>query len=145
MAKRPASPTAAAPDVAASTTATKATNGAAARGPGPSDAPTMTPAAALARHVEWLEYALGAARAEETVRAGRIETATKKNRAKRSTRLAEVREEIDELTALIAGIRDLQAKARGPRAGKAPAARTRTTAAKGTMARRRPAAGSAGA
>jgi len=73
----------------------------------------MTPAAALARHVEWLEYALGEARAEEASRASRLEHATKKNRDKRTARLAEAREEVEELTALIQAIRDLQAEARG--------------------------------
>jgi hypothetical protein len=73
----------------------------------------MTPGAALARHIEWLEYALGAARAEETARAARLDKATKKNRDKRTNRLAEARDEVAELTALLAGIRDLQAKAHG--------------------------------
>ena len=104
-------------------------------------APNMTPAAALTRHIEWLEYALGAARAEETVRADRVEKATKKNRDKRTDRLAEARDEVAELTALLAGIRDLQAKARGNRARPA-SPRTRVVAAKTTASpRRRSAAG----
>jgi hypothetical protein len=68
----------------------------------------MTPAAALARHVEWLEYALGAARDEEAQRVRRLEKATGKNRGKRTARLAEVRDEIEELNALLQGIRDLR-------------------------------------
>jgi hypothetical protein len=71
----------------------------------------MTPAAALERHIEWLEYALGAARSEETARARRLERASKKNREKRTARLAEVRDEVAELSALLDGIRDLQARA----------------------------------
>ena len=74
--------------------------------------PSITPAAALKRHIEWLEYALGAARAEEAARVGRLDTATKKNREKRTVRLAEVRDEVSELTALLRGIRDLQSGAR---------------------------------
>ena len=73
---------------------------------------SMTPAAALKRHVEWLEYALGAASAEESYRAGRLEKATKANRDKRAARLGEVREEVEELTALLQGIRDLQARSK---------------------------------
>src|SRR4029079_13265200 len=46
----------------------------------------MTPEAALARHIEWLEFALAAARSEETCRAGRLEKATKRNRDRRATR-----------------------------------------------------------
>jgi DNA-binding protein HU-beta len=69
----------------------------------------ITPAAALARHIEWLEFALAAARSEETWRAGRLEKATKKSRDKRGQRLAEVRDEIAELSALLGGIRGLQA------------------------------------
>src|SRR3954453_2482827 len=61
---------------------------------------SMTPAAALARHIEWLQYALNAAEAEETRRALRLSKATKKNREKRSARLSEARDEIAELTAL---------------------------------------------
>jgi hypothetical protein len=71
----------------------------------------MTPAAALKRHIDWLEYALGAARAEESRRADRLEKASKANREKRTKRLADVREEIDELSALLRGIRELEARA----------------------------------
>ena len=81
---------------------------------------TVTPAAALARHVEWLEFALAAARSEESWRVARLEKATKKSRDKRTSRLAEVREEIAELSALVTAIRGLQAR---------PASRS-TTAAK---------------
>ncbi|HEU4573298.1 MAG TPA: hypothetical protein VFR93_11480, partial [Candidatus Limnocylindrales bacterium] len=49
--------------------------------------PAMTPEAALARHVEWLEFALAAAKSEATWRASRLEKATKKNLAKRTARL----------------------------------------------------------
>lgn len=71
----------------------------------------MTPAAALARHVDWLDFALGAATAEERWRRERLAKATKGNLAKRTDRLAEVIAEIEELTALLTGIRDLQAPA----------------------------------
>ena len=73
---------------------------------------SMTPTAALKRHLEWHEYALGAASAEESYRAGRLEKATKANRDKRAARLGEVREEVEELTALLRGIRDLQARSK---------------------------------
>lgn len=72
--------------------------------------PVMTPEAALRRHIDWLEYALSAARAEESWRLRRFEKASKANRGKRTDRLAEVREEIDELSALLTAIRDLQAR-----------------------------------
>lgn len=71
----------------------------------------MTPAAALARHVEWLEFALGAATAEERWRRERLTKATKGNRAKRTDRLVEVAAEIEELTALLTGMRDLERRA----------------------------------
>ncbi len=71
----------------------------------------MTPAAALARHVEWLDFALGAATAEERWRRERLAKATKGNRPKRTDRLAEVVAEIEELTALLTGIRDLERRA----------------------------------
>jgi hypothetical protein len=87
---------------------------------------SMTPTAALKRHVEWLEYALGAATAEESYRSGRLEKATKANRDKRAARLGEVREEVEELTALLQGIRDLQAKS------KSSAATRKTTRARAT-------------
>jgi hypothetical protein len=68
----------------------------------------MSPTIAVSRHLEWLDYALAAARAEESWRRGRLDNATKKNRSKRETRLAEVVAEIDELAALIVGLRGLQ-------------------------------------
>ena len=73
----------------------------------------MTPEAALARHIEWLDFALDAATAEEGWRRERLAKASKGNRAKRTDRLAEVTAEIQELTALLAGIRALQARASG--------------------------------
>jgi len=92
----------------------------------------MTPEAALARHVEWLEFALAAARSEETWRAGRLEKATKRNRDRRATRLVEVRDEIEELSALLAAIRDLQRGSAKPAATKPAAARRASVKAGGT-------------
>ncbi|HXU86276.1 MAG TPA: hypothetical protein VN773_10755, partial [Verrucomicrobiae bacterium] len=89
----------------------------------------ITPEAALARHIEWLEFALAAARSEETWRAGRLDKATKKSRAKRTARLAEVRDEIAELGALIDGIRGLQTRG-APRAS-ARSSKSRATAKPG--------------
>jgi hypothetical protein len=71
----------------------------------------ITPALALARHVEWLDFALAAARSEETWRAARLKKATKKTLDKRTLRLAEVRDEIAELAALIQAIRGLKPSA----------------------------------
>ena len=71
----------------------------------------ITPALALARHVEWLDFALAAARSEETWRAARLKKATKKTLDKRTSRLAEVRDEIAELAALIQAIRGLRPSA----------------------------------
>jgi hypothetical protein len=144
MPKRPASPKASGDPGSTEPGPSATPHGGSATGHGAaSDAPKMTPAAAVARHIEWLEYALGAARAEEGVRAERLEKATKKNRSRRTDRLAEVRDEIAELTVLLAGIRDLEAKARGTRARKPAAPRTRGTAASRTSGRRRPTAGTA--
>jgi len=70
----------------------------------------MSPTAAVARHLEWLEFALAAARDEEARRRGRLEKATSKNRDKRAVRLAEVTAEVVELSALVTGIKNL----RGP-------------------------------
>jgi len=100
---------------------------------------SMTPAAALARHLEWLEYALTAAREEQDRRRGRLDKATSKNRERRTVRLAEVTAEVDELAALVQGIKDIQAAATAakPAAGsgsKAPAARRRSTNASSTKA-----------
>jgi len=90
--------------------------------------PSMTPEAALGRHIEWLEYALGAAREEETYRMGRLEKASPSNREKRERRVAEAREEIDELTALLAAIRDLQDRAGVRQSGSAAASSSRRQA-----------------
>ena len=106
------------------------------------DPGAITPAAAVARHLEWLEYALQAARDEEVRRRGRLERATDKNRSKRTVRLGEVSAEIRELTALVAGLRALQARAatRSPAKAEAgppgggPTPRGRRTAAGGSEA-----------
>ena len=82
----------------------------AASGPASVSRAAMTPAGALARHVEWLEFALAAARSEETWRSGRLEKATKKSRDKRTVRLTEVRAEIVELSALVEAIRGLRTR-----------------------------------
>ena len=99
----------------------------------------MSPPAALARHVEWLEYALAAARDEELRRQGRLDRATDKNRDKRALRLADVTAEVVELAALVKGIKDLQrpaAAVRKPRAPKrsTPAASRRSAPAASTPA-----------
>jgi hypothetical protein len=98
----------------------------------------MTPGVAVSRHLEWLDYALAAARAEESWRRGRLEKATKKNRAKREARLAEVVAEIDELAALVIGLRGLQkpAAARKPARRRSTAARTSGTGPRRRTARR---------
>jgi hypothetical protein len=92
---------------------------------------SMTPAAAVARHVEWLEFALEAATTEERWRRERLAKADKGNRAKRVGRLAEAVAEIDELTALLAGIRELQggtapAAAPARRRGRPPGSKNRS-------------------
>jgi hypothetical protein len=97
----------------------------------------MTPAAALARHLEWLEYALAAARDEEGRRRDRLARATNKNRDKRTARLAEVTAEVTELAALLEGIKSLQAQP--ARASAAPGS-TRTRSAKPGSARKTTAA-----
>jgi hypothetical protein len=89
----------------------------------------MTPTIAVTRHLEWLDYALAAARAEESWRRDRLAKASKINLAKRETRLAEVLAEIIELSALITGLRDLQ---RG--ATTRTTARSRSTTSRGTRA-----------
>jgi hypothetical protein len=94
----------------------------------PTDSPKpMSPTAAVDRHLEWLEYALAAARDEETRRQGRLDKATTKNRDKRAVRLAEVSAEVAELNALVVGLKTLQARGtpatRKPRARRATAAR----------------------
>jgi hypothetical protein len=109
----------------------------------PSAAPSrgaITPAAALARHIEWLEFALAAATSEESWRVARLEKATKKSRDKRTSRLAEVREEIAELTALIAAIHRLQA-AKAATTRRSTTTRRRTTTAAGAAAKPKVASG----
>jgi hypothetical protein len=76
----------------------------------PASAPGISPTDALARHLDWLDFALGAAKSEESWRKDRLAKATKKNRAKREARLTDVTAEIEELTALLAGIRELKAR-----------------------------------
>jgi hypothetical protein len=86
----------------------------------------MSPTAAVARHLEWLEFALAAARDEEARRKGRLDKATPKNRDKRTVRLAEVSAEVVELSALVTGLKNL----RGPGAtAKKAAAKPRASAA----------------
>jgi hypothetical protein len=96
----------------------------------------MTPTAAVARHLEWLEYALAAARDEQVRRQGRLDKSTAKNRDKRGIRLAEVTAEVVELSALVTGLKGLQGKsaapARKPRA--TSAARRKNAAAKAPAA-----------
>jgi DNA-binding protein HU-beta len=82
----------------------------------------ITPAAALARHIDWLEFALAAARSEEAWRVARLEKSTKKSRDKRTSRLAEVRSEIAELGALVVAIRGVTTR---------PVGRPKATATKG--------------
>ncbi len=86
----------------------------------------MTPVAAVARHLEWLEFALAAARDEETRRRERLGKATNKNREKRTVRLAEVTAEVRELAALVTGLKSLKAP------GSPSIRRARRTAAKST-------------
>jgi hypothetical protein len=71
----------------------------------------VRPAAAVARHLEWLDFALAAARDEEAKRRARLGQATDKNREKRTARLVEVSAEVRELDALIGGLRILQTRA----------------------------------
>jgi hypothetical protein len=97
------------------------------------DTKTLTPTAAVARHVEWLEYALAAARDEEVRRQGRLDRATDKNREKRQIRLAEVTAEVRELGALVSGLKVLQTRATrltaGPKRKAASATAKRAAAA----------------
>jgi len=106
----------------------------------------MTPAVAVSRHLEWLDYALAAARAEESWRRDRLDKATKKNRAKRESRLAEVVAEITELAALLVGLRALQkpAAARKPARRRPAGSRTSRTRS-GTAASTRQATTGTGA
>jgi type VI protein secretion system component VasK len=88
---------------------------------------SMTPAAAVARHLEWLEFALTAAREEETRRKGRLDRAVDKNRDKRSVRLAEVSAEVRELAALVEGLKEAASR---PAPALARATRARSTGAR---------------
>jgi hypothetical protein len=101
----------------------------------------MSPTAAVARHLEWLEVALAAARDEEVRRQGRLDRATDKNRDKRSVRLAEVTAEVGELAALVKGLKDLQGK--NPASARKGRATTRTSA--GPIRRQTPASAAPGA
>ena len=98
-----------------------------------SDAAAVSPADAVARHLEWLEFSLGAARAELSWREDRLAKATKRNRDKRTHRLGEIRAEVGELTALLAGLRELAArpapKARTPKRATTPAPKKRRAVA----------------
>jgi hypothetical protein len=126
-------------DATAAPSATRTSPSAATKGAASGDRRTagraMTPAAALTRHVDWLEFALAAARSEETWRAARLDKATKKNREKRLARIAEVREEIEELAALLEAIRSL--RARGARRPTSTTTRKRAAAPASTTTRRR--------
>lgn len=105
------------------------------------DAKTLTPTAAVARHVEWLEYALAAARDEEIRRQARLDRATDKNREKRTMRLTEVTAEVRELGALVSGLKVLQTRATRLTAGpKRKAASARAATAKAAAAKRAAAA-----
>ena len=103
------------------------------------DPGAVTPAAAVARHLEWLEFALEAARDEEIRRRGRLEKATDKNRSKRTVRLGEVAAEIRELAALVAGLRDLQARAEAVTKPKAPVASAASRRGRRTASTAKPA------
>ena len=112
------------------------------------DPKPTAPAAAVARHLEWLEYALKAARDEETRRKGRLDRATDKNRDKRTARLAEVRAEVRELDALVVGIKQLSARpvaAAGKTPTRATKAKSSTPAKPRASTRGRPKAAPAGA
>jgi translation initiation factor IF-3 len=105
------------------------------------DPVAMTPVAAVVRHVEWLEFALAAARDEETRRRDRLAQATDKNRGKRTARLAEVSAEVRELGALVQGLKNLQARqavasrSAGTRRRSPAAAKSRTSSKAATGAR----------
>jgi len=110
------------------------TAGAAADVPARAESPErMTPAAALARHLEWLDFALAAARAEAAWRQGRLDKASKRNRAKRQERLAEVNAEVVELSALIEALAEL--RRRPARAGSGRKAATGSAARKPAVRR----------
>jgi hypothetical protein len=111
------------------------------------DAVAMTPVAAVVRHVEWLEFALAAARDEETRRRDRLAQATDKNRDKRTVRLAEVTAEVRELGALVQGLKNLQARpaaaSRSAGTRRRTKASTKSRATSKTAAATRPAAAAA--
>ena len=114
------------------------------------DPVAMTPAAAVLRHVEWLEFALAAARDEETRRRERLARASDKNREKRTVRLAEVTAEVRELGALVDGLKNLQARPAAASRATGPRRRSKATARKSTgrpkaAASSRPAAAAAAA
>jgi hypothetical protein len=92
------------------------------------DGAAMTPAGAVARHLEWLEFALAAARDEETRRRDRLGRATDKNRDRRTARLAEVTAEVRELGALVAGLKELRSRPASSTARGAAAANAKTAA-----------------
>jgi hypothetical protein len=96
----------------------------------------MTATIAVTRHLEWLDYALAAARAEESWRRDRLAKATKGNLAKRETRLAEVLAEIVELSALIIGLRNLQRRAAARTSTRSASTSRRTPAGAATRSRR---------
>jgi hypothetical protein len=108
--------------------------------PSPAIVPAaIEPAAAVARHLEWLEFALAAARSEVSWRQDRLAKSTKKNRIKRTDRLADVDDEVAELTALLAGLRALLARPeRAPRPRRT-AGPTSTRKRRTAAPRRRPA------
>ena len=106
------------------------------------DPVAMTPVAAVGRHIEWLEFALAAARDEETRRRDRLARATDKNRDRRTVRLAEVSAEVRELGALVQGLKNLQDRpaaasrsAGTRRRSKAPAAKRRASSRSAAAAR----------
>lgn len=102
--------------------------------------PGVTPEAAVARHVEWLEHALAAARDEEVRRKGRLDRATDKNRERRAARLAEVTAEVRELSALVVGLKRLTGLATGStRASTATSAPTKAAPTKAAPTRAAPA------
>jgi hypothetical protein len=86
----------------------------AATGSKDADSHDPSPAAALRRHLDWLEFALEAAQSELGWREKRVAKATKRNQTKRTERLADVEAEVRELTALLTALRDLVSRAATP-------------------------------
>jgi hypothetical protein len=109
------------------------------------DQTAMTPVAAVVRHLEWLEFALAAARDEETRRRERLGRATDKNRDRRTVRLAEVSAEVRELGALVKGLKELQSRPGASRAASSRSGARSTGKAKAARATRSKAVASAGA